>query len=297
MTEHQCHHRHGDGRLCGSPRLPNRNFCYHHTRLHESYILPGTRYYNPPPLTDLHNVQLALTHVWSALSKGLITHKIACSMTYNIQLAKQTIKDIANLQREEKKCGTDLPVGERCGTDSPVCERGEAAPLFTAEELMAMENDLAAGTSDTVSNNVILSEDARPSEGPLDSSPSPKRSGPRYDKANPPLCLEPALRPIFSRAPDPASTATFIPISQKEYDWMDNYRHLGPSDFTPDLIQTRRDLQCQLANNPTPTPDQIAQALLEVQQAKERRIQEREDAIRMIRAKKRDERNRELLGF
>ena len=103
MTDSQCHHRHGDGRLCGSPRLPNRNFCYHHTRLHESYILPGTRYYNPPPLTDLHNIQLALTHVWSALSKGLIAHKLACSMTYNIQLAKQTIKDIAALQREEKE--------------------------------------------------------------------------------------------------------------------------------------------------------------------------------------------------
>src|SRR3954462_11976435 len=133
MTEQQCHHRHGDGRLCGSPRLPNKNFCYHHTRVHESFILPGNRYYNPPPLTDLHNIQLALTHVWSALSKGLIVHKLACSMIYNIQLAKQTIKDIAALQREEKQCGADIPVGEL----------GEAAPLFTPEELADMERDLS----------------------------------------------------------------------------------------------------------------------------------------------------------
>jgi hypothetical protein len=272
MTETQCHHRHGDGRLCGSPRLPNRNFCYHHTRLHESYILPGTRYYNPPPLTDLYNIQLALTHVWSALSKGLIAHKLACSMIYNIQLAKQTIKDIA-------KCSTDIPVGER----------GEAAPAFTPEELAAMENDLTQG--------VILSEDERPSEGPLNSSSSPKPSRPSYDKANPPLCLEPVLRPLFSRAPDPASVATFIPISKEEYTRMDEYRHLGPSDPTPDIIQTRRDLHCRFLSNPTPTPDQIAKAILEIQQEKERRIQEREDAVRMIRAKKRDERNRELLGF
>ena len=184
-----------------------------------------------------------------------------------------------------KKKSTDSPVGERCSTDSLVCERGEAAPAFTPEELTEMENDL--------SHNVILSEDARPSEV----NGSPERSGPLYDKANPPLCLEPVLRPLFSRAPDPASTATFIPISQDEYNRMDNYRHLGPSDPTPDIIQTRRDLHCRFLNNPAPTPDQIAKALLEVQQEKERRIQEREDAVRMIRAKKRDERNRELLGF
>src|SRR3954468_6671095 len=180
MTEQQCHHRHGDGRLCGSPRLPNKNFCYHHTRVHESFILPGNRYYNPPPLTDLYNIQLALTHVWSALAKGLIAHKLACSMTYNIQLAKQTIKDIAAMQREFEKSGTDIPVGETCS------ERSEAALALTAEELAAMENDL--------SQAVILSEDARPSEGPLNSSPSHERSAPLYDKANPPLCLDAALR-------------------------------------------------------------------------------------------------------
>ena len=297
MTEHQCHHRHGDGRLCGSPRLPNKNFCYHHTRLHESYILPGTRYYNPPPLTDFHNIQLALTHVWSALSKGLITHKLACSMIYNIQLAKQTIKDIM-------KCGTDSLVGEKCGTDSPVGERGEAAPAFTAEELLAMENDLsqsfmtdhAAVTGDTAGSAVILSEDARPSEGPLNSSPSTERSGPSYDKSNPPLCLEPVLRPLFSRAPDPSSPATWIPISDAEYIRMDNYRHLGPSDPTPDIIQRRRELHCRFIDK-TPTPDQIAKALLELEQEQARSVKEREDVIRMIRAKKRDERNRELLGF
>src|SRR3954471_23216591 len=161
MTEQQCHHRHGDGRLCGSPRLPNRNFCYHHTRLHESFLLPGNRYYTPPPLTDLYNIQLALTHVWSALSKGLIAHKLACSMTYNIQLAKQTIKDIAKMQQEEKS-----------STDVLVCEHRDAAPDPTAEELAAMENDLS---SDTVPTAVILSEDARPSEGPLNSSPLHER--------------------------------------------------------------------------------------------------------------------------
>src|SRR6185369_3770888 len=102
---------------------------------------------------------------------------------------------------------------------------------------------------------------------------------------------EPALRPLFSRAPDPASSATFIPISKEEYERMDNYRHLGPTDFTPDLIERRRELQCRLSNNPAPTPDQIAKALLAIHHEKERRIQEREEAIRMVRAKKRDERN------
>src|SRR4051812_40677322 len=129
MTENQCRHRHGHGRLCGSPHLTNKNYCYYHTRLHESFILPGTRHYNPPPLTDLHNICLALTHVWSALSKNLISYKQACAMAYQIQLAKQTIKDIAKMEKEMNESSTDTPVNER----------DEAVTAPSPDETAAME--------------------------------------------------------------------------------------------------------------------------------------------------------------
>ena len=98
----QCSHRLGDGRPCGSPRQANKNYCYWHTRVHENYVLPGNRHYNAPPLTDFHNISIALSHVWSALSKSMITHKQACAMAYQIQLAKQTLKDPENGKRNER---------------------------------------------------------------------------------------------------------------------------------------------------------------------------------------------------
>jgi hypothetical protein len=108
MTNHQCSHRLGDGRLCGSPRQANKNYCYWHTRVHENYVLPGNRHYNAPPLTDFHNISIALSHVWSALSKSMITHKQACAMAYQIQLAKQTLKDILKMEKEMKEAAKAL---------------------------------------------------------------------------------------------------------------------------------------------------------------------------------------------
>ena len=56
----------GSGKLCGSPRMNDKSYCHYHCRLHESFLLPGNRYYEPPPLTDAHNIQLALHHVYRA---------------------------------------------------------------------------------------------------------------------------------------------------------------------------------------------------------------------------------------
>jgi hypothetical protein len=89
----------------------------------------------------------------------------------------------------------------------------------------------------------------------------------------------------------------WVPISDEEYKKMDNYKSLGTTDPIPEIRQRRRILSCHFLNNPTPTPDQIAKALLEIEQEDARQVQEREAAIRIIRAKKRDQRNREILGF
>ena len=268
MTNHQCSHRLGDGRPCGSPRQANKNYCYWHTRVHENYVLPGNRHYTPPPLTDFHNISIALSHVWSALSKSMITHKQACAMAYQIQLAKQTLKDILNMEKEMKDagietCSTDIPVG-KCGTDILVGECGEAAP----------------GLSDTAPPEQNFSD-------PI-----------HYDPEHPPLALEPALRPMpTSPAPAPDSVPTFIPISEKEYEWMNKYIPQGLADPLPDTILRRRLLNIHFKNCPTPPPEEIAKILFEFDEDQARRVKEREDAMRTIRAKKRDLRNQEILGF
>jgi hypothetical protein len=268
MTDHQCSHRLGDGRPCGSPRQANKSFCFYHNRVHESFVLPGNRHYNPPPLTDFHHITIALTHVWSALAKSMITHKQACAMAYQIQLAKQTLNDILKVEQEMKESGTHIASSEcapdKCGTDIPVGECGEAAPALT--------------------------DDSTPTD--------PYANTIHYDSEHPPLALEPALRPLPS-SPIPAadSLPTFIPISEKEFEWMNKYMPQGLADPTPDIILRRRLLNVHFKDCPTPPPDEIAKILFEFDENQARRVKEREDAMRTIRAKQRDLRNQQILGY
>jgi hypothetical protein len=257
MTDHQCHHRHGDGRLCGSPRLTHKNFCYYHTRLHESFILPGNRYYEAPPLTDLYNIQLALTHVWSALAKSLITHKQACAMAYQIQLAQNNLKALAQWEK-------DNPLPDPVTND---------------------DNNLASDISPNADAGI-------PGD---DVTPSP--SAHPYDESNPPLCLEPALRPAFTKPPAPDSIATWVPISDAEYEKISDYEPMGPLDGLYDTYQRRRKLGSFFPQGSNPTPEEIAKALLEIEREEAQAIQGREDLVRQLRARQRDQRNRELLGL
>jgi hypothetical protein len=279
MTNHQCSHRLGDGRPCGSPRQANKNYCYWHTRVHENYLLPGNRHYNPPPLTDFHNISIALSHVWSALSKSMITHKQACAMAYQIQIAKQTLKDILKMEKEMKDAGI-----ETCGTDILVGECGEGAPSLPSVGKGGTLND------DTPSESSAIDDPAPPEQNFSDPI--------HYDPEHPPLALEPALRPMpTSPAPAPDSVPTFIPISEKEYEWMNKYITQGFADPLPDTILRRRLLNIHFKNCPTPPPEEIARILFEFDEDQARRVKEREDAMRTIRAKKRDLRNQEILGF
>jgi hypothetical protein len=49
--------------------------------------------------------------------------------------------------------------------------------------------------------------------------------------------------------------------------------------------------------NPSPTPDQIADAIANMERCEAEEIREREEAVRKLRALQRDERNREVLGL
>jgi hypothetical protein len=76
---------------------------------------------------------------------------------------------------------------------------------------------------------------------------------------------------------------------------MDKYMPQGLADPTPDII--RRLLNIHFKDNPTPPPDEIAKILFEYDEDQARRVKERENAMRTIRAKQRDLRNQQILGY
>ena len=91
IARSHCHHIMDSGRPCGTPPLKGQPFCYYHRRLHADFILPGHPKYIPPILEDRHSVQLALNHVYPALSKSLLDRKLANTMLYNLQLVQSNL--------------------------------------------------------------------------------------------------------------------------------------------------------------------------------------------------------------
>jgi len=83
----QCHHIMDSGCRCQTPPLKGQPFCYYH-RLHADFILPGHPRYVPPILEDRHSVQIAIHHVYLALSKSLLSRKEAGILLYALQLAQ-----------------------------------------------------------------------------------------------------------------------------------------------------------------------------------------------------------------
>jgi hypothetical protein len=89
----QCNHIMDSGRPCQTPPLKGQPFCYYHRRLHATFILPGHPEYTPPTLDTAEAVQIALHHIYLALSKGLLDRRLANSMLYCIQLASQNLRN------------------------------------------------------------------------------------------------------------------------------------------------------------------------------------------------------------
>ncbi len=88
----QCQHIMDSGRRCGSPRMKRKEFCYYHLRTHESFVLPGHEFYEPPVLDNYHSIALAMRHVHTAHTKRLINTFEAKTMLYNLQLAQQNLR-------------------------------------------------------------------------------------------------------------------------------------------------------------------------------------------------------------
>jgi len=90
-TKPQCHHVMDSGYRCQTPPLKNQDFCHYHRRLHADFILPGHPRYVPPILENRHSIQIAIHHVYVALSKSLLGRKEAGMMLYTLQLAQNNI--------------------------------------------------------------------------------------------------------------------------------------------------------------------------------------------------------------
>src|SRR3954447_7963202 len=88
----QCHHIMDSGYRCATPPIKDQPFCYFHRRWHADFVLPGHPAYVPPLLESRHAIQLALHHVYLALSKNLLDRRLARTMLYNLRLAEQTLR-------------------------------------------------------------------------------------------------------------------------------------------------------------------------------------------------------------
>jgi hypothetical protein len=83
----------------------------------------------------------------------------------------------------------------------------------------------------------------------------------------------------------------------KELQKISDHRCRRPDDYLWQQYQRRMKLAHYFTRNPSPTPDQIADAIANLERSEAEEIREREEAVRKLRALQRDERNREVLGL
>ena len=105
----QCQHIMDTGRPCGAPPLKDQPFCYYHRRLHADFILPGHPEYIPPALESAASIQIALNHIYLALSKNLLDRRQANTMLSCIRIAQNNIRNV-NLRPEAV---TEIPLAMR----------------------------------------------------------------------------------------------------------------------------------------------------------------------------------------
>ncbi|WP_353064255.1 hypothetical protein RBB77_00625 [Tunturibacter psychrotolerans] len=95
-----CRHIKTTGLQCQAPALTEQQWCYFHSRLHQShqkyrytgaargYLLPG-QHIELSTLEDRESVQVALSTVINALATGNLDIRRATALLYGLQLASQ----------------------------------------------------------------------------------------------------------------------------------------------------------------------------------------------------------------
>ena len=86
-----CRHTKNDGRLCGSPALTGRAFCYHHQRYHHM-ARSGGRPARPRNLDSPEAIRKQISAVFTGLLTGHLRPSQASRMLYILQLAVSNLK-------------------------------------------------------------------------------------------------------------------------------------------------------------------------------------------------------------
>jgi hypothetical protein len=100
-----CRHIKTNGLQCQAPALTGQQWCYFHSRLHQShqkfrytgaargYLLPG-QHIELSTLEDRESVQVALSTVINALATGNLDIRRATALLYGLQLASQNASSL-----------------------------------------------------------------------------------------------------------------------------------------------------------------------------------------------------------
>lgn len=86
-----CEHIQFNGQRCGSPALRGDTHCYHHQRYKQSFVVPGSRNYQVPPLDHHLGRARLLSDILHALMSGAIPLDTANTMLKAYRLATKPL--------------------------------------------------------------------------------------------------------------------------------------------------------------------------------------------------------------
>ncbi len=232
----KCEHIMESGLRCGSPRMNGNHFCYYHRRLHETFILPGHRFYEMPSLDNAHGIQLALTHLASAIGKRLIDSKEARTMAWTIHLAQVQLKRNAESALLAKESATPPPQMETEFTNG-------------MRKVLHMDDNKPQASTDTTT------------------TAEPTDSASTDDHRNHPLIDVEGLRLMNDILP-PGEAPRWVPMSSEESEFICN--NMPPDERTATLRQKfclrRLRLHMALGKIENPTTQQVLKAVMDVEE-------------------------------
>lgn len=294
------------GRRCGTPPMKNHAFCYYHRRLHETFVLPGHRYYEMPPLDNPHSIQLALTHLGMAVSKGLIRPKEAGTLAYVIQLSQNMLKHASAAAPAPEDSQTDftpamrkaLRIEER-GTRKPINKNQSQDDVIaryfgTDTETIGTESDVVTHTTENADELVgVRHEPNQPitadaTENAAGNSHHTDVTPPQSDSLvtdedftdDDPPRVHPlsdviGLTPVGVPSGSPESVPAWYPVAVEE---IDELCEGLPKDGIPvsgreKYCSRRLALGDRLRDNPNPTTMEIMKAVMGVEAVEKESIQ------------------------
>ena len=104
----QCEHVQFNGSRCGSPALRGDTHCYHHQRYKQSFVVPGSRNYQVPPLDNHLGRARLLSDILRSLVSGAIPVETANIMLRAYKLATKPYLSVKK-EAETARAATVTP--------------------------------------------------------------------------------------------------------------------------------------------------------------------------------------------